>query len=97
MLKTLTSKIPKCQKSKKEEFKDGIQSDVGVKCNAAETNRSNKVVEFECDQCTAIFNTLTKYTTHKRRVHIRPNKCLICTFRAGSKYEITQHNLHEQM
>ena len=52
LFKTLKSQIPNIHISKKEEVKVGIQSNVEVNCNADETKISNKVVEFECDQCT---------------------------------------------
>ena len=96
LFETLQSQMPNKQIIKNCDFRVGSQSNVepGVKNKVEKEKKKQKLeIEIKCDQCQAKFNNKTKFTTHKRRVHTKPNKCAYCDYKTGSTYILKHHIL----
>ena len=80
----------------KSEIKNGETVELKLQPKAKVTRKERefkKIVDINCDQCPATFKKLGPYTTHKRRIHLKPHKCKDCSFQFGSKYELSNHVL----
>ena len=46
---------------------------------------------FNCDSCTSKFKTLKDFKSHTKHVHIKPYKCIVCSYSCGGNSNLQKH------
>ena len=46
---------------------------------------------FNCDMCKTKFKDMTMFKRHTKDVHIKPNKCTLCSYNCGTNFRLKKH------
>ena len=62
------------------------------KCSLEKNMNRHSKNKLQCKYCLSILPNTVSLQRHKRSVHIKPFKCKVCDYKAGSGYQLKKHN-----